>query len=84
VITSAIHELEVDDIIWLETTGTLPTGLDADTNYYVVNNGITANTFQISSERRGEPIDTTGAGSGTHSFQKQNRASLKPFLENNR
>lgn len=83
VVTSATHELYVNDIVWFETTGTLPTGLSVDTDYYVVNNGITADTFQIASSEGGTPINTTGAGSGTHSFQKQNRARLKPVTEDN-
>jgi hypothetical protein len=84
VITSTAHELAVDDKIWLETTGTLPTGLSVDTDYYVVNNNITADTFCISTSMRGTPINTSSAGSGTHSFQKQNRARLTPTYENNR
>ncbi len=81
VITATTHELTVDDEIWLETTGTLPTGLSVDTTYYVVNNGITANTFQISNYKRGTALNTSSAGSGTHSFQKQNIARFTPKVE---
>ena len=84
VITSVAHELAVDDEIWLETTGTLPASLEVDTTYYVVNNKITADTFCIALTRGGTPINTSSAGSGTHSFQKQNRARLIPYQENNK
>lgn len=84
VITSTAHELAVDDEIWLETTGTLPAPLEVDTTYYVVNNKITANAFCIATSKGGDPINTTSAGSGTHSFQKQNRANLKPLQEDNK
>lgn len=84
VFTSAIHELCEGDTIWLETTGALPTGLAVDTTYYVVRNGITANTFQVSTTRNGEPVVTTGTQSGTHSWIKTNNAVLKPVIENAR
>ena len=48
VFTSTAHELYTDDTVVLETTDTLPTGLAVKTTYYVVYNGITANTFQLS------------------------------------
>ena len=48
VFTSTAHELYEGDTIILETTGALPTGLALLTTYYVVYNGITADTFQIS------------------------------------
>jgi|TARA_Y100000310_G_scaffold335706_1_gene418417 hypothetical protein len=84
VVTSAAHELYVDDIIWFETTGSLPTGLTADTDYYVINNGITADTFQVSASEGGTAINTSSEGSGTHKFQKQNRARLYPLQQENR
>jgi hypothetical protein len=84
VFTSVAHELAEDDCVIFETTGALPTGLSVDTPYYVVYNGITANTFQVATTPGGEPIVTTGTQSGTHSFIKRNRANLKPLYENNR
>jgi len=84
VFTSTAHELYVDDTVWLETTGALPTGLSVDTTYYVIRNGITADTFQLSTSQGGESIVTTGTQSGTHSWIKINRARLTPTYENNR
>jgi len=83
-LTSTAHELYTDDTVVLETTGTLPAGLAVKTTYYVVYNGITADTFQISANRGGEPITTTDGGTGDHTYLKTNRARLTPFYEDNR
>lgn len=69
------HGLYEDDEIELETTGALPTGLTKSTatsrtTYYVLRNGITANTFQLSTDFRGDAITTTGTQSGVHTFLK--------------
>lgn len=86
VFTSTAHELYVDDELIFETTGALPTGLTADTvKYYVIRNGITANTFQVSTIKGDTSgLVTTGTQSGTHTYLKVNRASLKPCYEDNR
>lgn len=75
VFTTTEHELYIDDEVELETTGALPTGLTASTatsrtSYFVIRNGITANTFQLSTSRGGDAIVTTGSQSGTHTFLK--------------
>ena len=93
VFTSGEHELYEGDQIILETTGALPTGLTADTVvYYVIRNGLTANTFQVSLTDNSQssttdtrtPVITTGTQSGTHSYLKVNRARLVAKRENNR
>jgi len=84
VITSTDHELYEDDIIQFITTGALPTGISVDTKYYVILDGITSSTFRISTEMGGEGLITTGSQSGAHSYIKTNRASLRPYNENNR
>lgn len=84
VFTSVVHELYTDDEIIFETTGALPTGLVVDTKYYVVYNGITADTFEISTDKGGTPIITTGSQSGVHSWLKVSRARLSPNIEDNR
>lgn len=93
VITSAEHELYEGDAIILSTTGALPTGLTADTVvYYVIRNGLTASTFQVSlsdptnlsaTDTRTAVI-TTGTQSGAHTYLKVNRARLIPKVENNK
>lgn len=75
VVTCTEHGLYEDDEIELETTGALPTGLTASTatirtSYFVIRNGITANTFQLSTDLQGDAITTTGTQSGTHTFIK--------------
>lgn len=86
VFTSTAHELYTDDELIFETTGALPTGLTADTvTYYVIRNGIAANTFQVSTTKGDTAgLVTTGTQSGTHTYLKVNRASLKPTYEDNR
>ena len=49
-------------LVTFSTTGALPTGLTAGTNYYVVNR--TATTFQVSATSGGSAINTTGTQSG--------------------
>lgn len=51
-------------IVSFSTTGTLPTGITAGTNYYVVNR--TSTTFQISATSGGTAITFTGVSTGTH------------------
>ena len=84
VFTSVAHELTEEDTVWLETSSSLPTGLSEDTTYYVIRNGITADTFQVSATRGGDPIETTADGAGTQKFIKTNRAALTPLAEDNR
>ena len=93
VFTSAEHELYEGDQIILETTGALPTGLTADTVvYYVIRNGLTSSTFQLSlSDPSGfsttdtrTAITTTGTQSGTQTYLKVNRGRLKVNQQNNR
>lgn len=52
--------------VTFETTGTLPSPLVAGQTYYVIAAGLTANTFEISATIGGAAINTTSAGSGTH------------------
>ena len=84
VFTLVDHGLVPGDRIRLETTGTLPTGLAVKTDYYVVYNGLTTSTFQVSTSDEGTPLATTGAGSGTHSYIRMNKAGLRPRYEDSR
>ncbi len=77
VVSLTAHGLVEGDAIYFTTTGTLPTGLSADTTYYVKSTG-NANTFQVSLTRTssataftaGTAVNTTVAGSGTHTVVK--------------
>ena len=50
------------DVVIFSTTGALPTGITAGTQYYVINR--TSTTFQISATSGGTAINFTGAQSG--------------------
>ena len=84
VFTKIGHELYDGDTIGLFTTGDLPTGLAVDTTYYVIKDGITANTFQIATSKGGTPINTSGSQSGTQSYLKMNNARLTPARQDNK
>jgi hypothetical protein len=71
VFTKSGHGLAAGDKIKLTTTGALPTGLSAGTVYYVISTGLTSSTFRVSTTSGGSSVNTSSAGSGTHSFIKQ-------------
>lgn len=66
VVTWNGHGLVAGQPVVFSTTGALPTGLTAGTIYYVVSGGLTANTFSVAATPGGTAIDTSSAGSGTH------------------
>lgn len=70
VVSFTAHGLTLNDSIQFTTTGALPTGLSASTNYYVISAGLTANSFRISLTLGGAAINTTGSQSGTHTLYK--------------
>jgi hypothetical protein len=85
VFTLIDHKLYPCDEIVLATTGALPTGLSIETTYYVIVTGITTSTFRLSTQKTydgsGTAINTSSAGSGTHSFIKVNDGKFVPFQE---
>jgi hypothetical protein len=68
VVTYAAHGLTAGAPLFFSTTGSLPTGLTAGTTYYVAS-VLGADTFTVASTPTGSAINTTGAGSGTHTIQ---------------
>jgi len=79
VVTLTSHGLAEGDAVYFTTTGALPTGLTANTTYYV--KYVNANTFQLASTRTatassgaaasfttGTAINTSGTQSGTHTL----------------
>lgn len=66
VITLTTHGYIAGDIVAFTTTGALPTGFVANTNYFVTATSLTANTFTVSATLGGAAITTTGSQSGTH------------------
>jgi hypothetical protein len=61
------HPFVAGDKVVFSTSGALPTGLTAGTVYYVIAAGLTANAFEVSATSGGAAINTSSAGSGTHS-----------------
>ena len=56
------------DIVYFETTGTLPAGLTAITPYYV--RDIATNSLKVAASGTGAAIDITDTGTGTHTIYK--------------
>lgn len=65
VVTWTNHGLQANTPVVFTTTGALPTGLTAGTQYYVKTVS-TVSTFTVSATQGGSAINTTDAGSGTH------------------
>jgi|GEM_PF-2380594 len=68
VVTNTAHGLIAGDSVQFTTTGSLPTGLSASTDYYVIAAGLAANTFQVSLTVAGAAINTSGSQSGVHTL----------------
>lgn len=66
VFTLNAHGLSNGDAIVLSTSGSLPTGLAVGTVYYVIN--AATNTFNVATSAGGSAVNTSSAGSGTHSM----------------
>ena len=66
------HGLSVaDQVTFKATQGDLPTNLAANTTYYVIASGLTADAFRVSTAAGGSTIDTSGAAAGTYQFIRQ-------------
>ena len=63
-LTFSTNYLSNDEQVYLETTGSLGTGVSTATIYYVINR--TATTVQLSLTQGGSAIDLGGTPSGTH------------------
>lgn len=68
VVTMTSHGFNTGDQVYLTTSGALPTGLSANTLYYIIK--IDANSFNLATSRAnavaGTKINTSGSQSGTH------------------
>lgn len=80
VFTIANHGLQVNDEVYLTTTGALPTGLAEDTPYYVISAGLTTNTFRLSDSVGGAAINTSVGQSGVHTMYSH-RFNVGLFIE---
>jgi hypothetical protein len=61
-----------------KTSGALPAGLTVGTVYYVLSTGRTATTFRVSTSIGGSAVNTTGAGSGSHTVYTAAFGSTPP------
>lgn len=75
VLTKVAHGFSVGTKVSLATTGALPTGLTAGTEYYV-SAVPSADTFRLSATYGGSDINTSGSQSGTHSVLSWQAVSL--------
>jgi hypothetical protein len=69
VITRNSHGFVAGDVIRFTTTGGLPTGIQVFARYFVIGTP-GANTFQVSVELGGAPVETIGSQFGVHSVGK--------------
>jgi hypothetical protein len=83
VVTAPNHGLKVGSRVTFVTTGALPTGLSADTFYYVLSAGFTCDTVQVSSTSTGSAINTSGTQSGTHYLASDRPKGMRPAAQNN-
>lgn len=79
VVTWTGHGLAANTPVVFTTTGTLPTGLAAGTTYYV-KTVLSTDTFSVSATPGGTAIDTTGAGSGTHTGTTEPAPAERLFM----
>ncbi len=68
VVSLTWHWLIVWDSFYATTTGALPTGMAANTLYYVSATWFTVNSFQFSTTRWWWSVNTTGSQSGVHTL----------------
>lgn len=79
VVTSTAHGWAIGQRVRFSTTGTLPTGLVAGTDYYLVAT-VNTNTFSVAATPGGAAIETTGTQSGTHTVTAVNSGSERLFI----
>jgi len=74
VISLASHGYIAGDLVAFTTTGALPTGLVANTIYFVTPTSLASGTFTVSATLGGAAITTTGSQSGVHTCHSANLA----------
>lgn len=79
VVTSTAHGWSIGQRVQFSTTGALPTGLVAGTDYYLVAT-VDSNTFSVSGTLGGSAIVTTGSQSGTHTVRAIAVGSQRLFI----
>jgi hypothetical protein len=82
VFTWNAHGMANGDPIVFTTTGALPTGLSANTQYWVVNEA--TNTFQVAATIGGAAINTSGSQSGVHTAWQSRQRGTAVTLQDGR
>ncbi|UGL61831.1 minor tail protein [Microbacterium phage Franklin22] len=71
VVTKTAHGMQTGQAVWFTTTGALPSGIAANTTYYVIL--VTADTFRLATSLANAEaqvaLTTTGSQSGTHTLR---------------
>ena len=62
------HKLLENYTLLFNTSGTLPSPLIGDVRYYVLSDNLTDVSFSVSTLKNGPIVNTTTAGSGTHTY----------------
>lgn len=66
--STSAHGLIAGDRIRVSSAGTLPAGLSAATNYFVIASGLTTTAFKVSATSGGSAVDITDTGTGIHTW----------------
>src|SRR6266498_959312 len=77
------HDIAVDTAVRFKVTGgELPGGIDVQIVYYVIANGLTADTFKVSETLGGSEVNLDGTGSGTQEvIEPADMTDWLPFAE---
>jgi len=67
---STAHGFVAGDVVAFATTGTLPTGITATKNFFVIASGLTSTAFRVSVLPGGTAVDTAGSQTGVHTVGK--------------
>lgn len=76
ILTANAHGFIGGEILQVSSATTLPAGLVASTDYYVIKESITTNTFKVALTPDGTPVDVTDTGTGTHTLSVKGHAVL--------
>lgn len=68
VLSLSAHGLVVGDAFYVTTSDALPTGMAANTLYYVITAGFGVDSFKFSDTQGGTEVNTSGSQSGTHTL----------------
>lgn len=70
------HGYTAGDKVAFSSSGTLPSGITADTVYYVITSNLADKTFQVSATSGGSAVSITDSGDGTHKVHTVSAVSV--------